>query len=205
MAARHAAAMSGSGHKSKRASMSVKEASERYTAELQGFARDFIRQHRDAFQRLTPAACKGMEEQEHQWHDVFKRFSTEVETRVQFGAEKWGLLQEPAFSSDFVEWAAGSTDLDSFLAATDYKQFLELVLRTLSSTSGDEHPGLAGSQPLPSAVTSIDERLAALEKERMELLRERKRLLGCGSMKAQTAQLQQDIARQRYFDDVGMD
>mmetsp|Transcript_101618 Transcript_101618/g.270259 ORF Transcript_101618/g.270259 Transcript_101618/m.270259 type:complete len:208 (-) Transcript_101618:57-680(-) len=201
-------AVAGSGHKSKRAPsavapMPVKEASERYVAELRGFAHNFVLHHREAFERLTPQACSGHEEQEHQWHDVFRRFRTDMEAQVHCGAEKWGLLQEPAYQGDFVEWAAGSQELEELLAALDYKHFLELALHTLTARSGDEHPGRHPA--MPPAVCSIDERLAALEKERLELLRERKRLIGCGAAKPQAAGLQQTIARQRYLDDVGLD
>jgi len=191
------------------AAMSATEASARFASELHEFASDFIVHHRETFAHLAPCppTGNGSEEHEHQWHQSFALFRKQADTAVQLAAQKWGLMQEPAFSPDFVEWAAADAHkFDALMAATDYQKFISLVRRTLHPGHSQQlGSGPQPAAPLPKEVRAIDERLAAIEHERTELMRERKKLLGRGGMASPAVALQQSIERQRYRDEVGLD
>jgi len=185
------------------ANLGTAERAALFAEELRQFTENFVRRNSAAFANLPLQPPRGgVEEQQHAWHDAFMKFSQEAELRLQSGAEKWGFLKEPVFNTDFVEFASHGMVLDDFLKVSEYPRFIEMVRKILANRAEAQPPP---SVPGASAeLRAIDERLAALEQQRIELLLQRRQILGTGSTGC-SASLQGQIERQRYLDDVGMD
>eukprot|EP00927_Polykrikos_kofoidii_P008413 TRINITY_DN13491_c0_g1_i1.p1 TRINITY_DN13491_c0_g1~~TRINITY_DN13491_c0_g1_i1.p1 ORF type:complete len:193 (+),score=47.83 TRINITY_DN13491_c0_g1_i1:99-677(+) len=179
------------------------QASAMCIGDMKRFIRDFVQKNSAAFSELPREPPAGMEEQQHAWYEVFERFNTEAEVMLNLGAEKYALLQEPKFITDFIEKASSSGAIDEFLAAADYQRFIAMVRTELFNPSTAD----LGPAP-PESVRAIDERLAVIELERANLLKQRRKLIGRSAAAGDTRQatsVKSQIDRQRYLDDVGMD
>merc|ERR1719265_690734 len=157
-------------------------------------------EHRHQFERLPekPPSANGVEEHEHQWHEVFDKYGSIVEAQMQSIAEKWGLLNPPEFNIDFIEYASEKTQLDDFLRSTDYAGFISAVRKTLYKEPEADEALLK----LPKEVRQIDERLHALDLERAELLKQRNQFLGFSGTSNAVSSVRGAIEKQRYKDDV---
>merc|ERR1719379_1898232 len=156
----------------------------------------------------TPSG--GIEEQNHEWFLVFQNFIAEAEMQLSRQMTRHGLLKEPQFEEGFLDWAEHTDALGPFLRLIDYKGFINRARQCRENLT--EPVAKRWEEVLePNAAQrfkEIEARLAALEAEQSELIRERRWLLGRPEHDEQPSAgkaLQCQIERQRYKNEVGMD
>lgn len=185
-----------------KAAMSATEASRRCVAEAKQFCVDFAQKHRDIFRELSAEAPSGLEEQKHEWYNAYERYMDEAEVQVHLAAEKWGVLKEAQFETEFIEWAATSDEFYDFLKTTDYQSFITMMRKVLHQPDASRPQPF---KPLPEEVYAIDKELAKLEKERQKLLAQRRKLIGRGPEAPKHANVKIAVDKQRFKDDIGLD
>lgn len=178
--------------------------------ECSSFVENFMRREMHAYQDLPSGGQ--VSEAPQAWYDIHRKFCEEAELTMQSVLVLWGVLSQQKFESDFLDAAASTNLLESFLKFMDYDEYIKKMSMYVHDQA-DERPELPISRPTtPHAHNKTQRRIAELDRElfmvdirRNELLAERRRLIGASVDPVTTASLKRELESLRWKEDVGID
>jgi len=186
------------------------------TNECTNFVDRFCREHVVEYMDLPDPDEKA--EHKFAWYDTYKKFCEEAELTMQNTLVLWGVASQKTFDDDFLESVNQSNILDGFLNLTDYEKFIDRM-RAYVEMQRTGAPLEDNTVPvhLPRPMTphtraktqqrlaQLDSELGALDSRRIQLLAERRRLIGCEVAPVTTSCLKHELEMRRWYEDVGLD
>lgn len=196
-------------HTTSVAKPSQREIWEMIAEELDAFSVRFLHLNAASLADLPPERPPSRCEQRHEWFLIFQNFIAEAEMHLSRQMTRHGLLKEPQFEENFLDWAEHTDALGPFLKLIDYQGFINRARQYREHSTDPVSKWAEVLEPnAAQRFQEIESRLAALEAEQSELIRERRWLLGRPEHDEQPSAgkaLQCQIERQRYKNEVGMD